>query len=308
MNAVTKKLVEDFQHHEIRALTKLISLAENEDLEAFSAMELLSKTERRARVLGITGPPGAGKSSLISAFIEPLRSAQKRVAVLAVDPTSPISGGAVLGDRIRLTDHFNDPGVFIRSVSTRGRLGGISLATPQSISLVESFGFDYLFVESVGVGQNEHEISRWTDVTVLVLTPDSGDGIQAIKAGVLELADIIVVNKNEEGRGEGLLRELESTFRESGKKMPVICATSEKDPASRKALSVTLDKWFSDNQKLRADRRASVPKKLCQALVAGYVLDLAAKWAEKQDLTATSPYAAFRAFQKALSKEKMGLS
>lgn len=300
MNSATQKLVDAFKKKEIRALTKLISLAENEDPESRLALEALAGSAQ-ARVVGVTGPPGAGKSSLVSHFIETLRAQKKRVAVLAVDPTSPLTGGAVLGDRIRLTAHFNDPDVFIRSVSTRGRLGGISLATPQSIALVEAFGFDYLFVESVGVGQNEHEISRWTDVTLLVLTPDSGDGIQAIKAGVLEMADLIVVNKNEDGRGEAMYRELEATFKESPKKAgrssPVLCLSTEKDPESRKQVVSAIEGWFGTNQKVREDRRLAFPKRLCHALIINHLNELVATWTHQQDFSKASPFALFRAFK-----------
>ena len=296
MNTATQNLVDAFKKKEIRALTKLISLAENEDPESLLALEALSSSAK-SRVVGITGPPGAGKSSLVSSFVESLRAQGKKVAVLAVDPTSPLTGGAVLGDRIRLTAHFNDPDVFIRSVSTRGRLGGISLATPQSIALVESFGFDYLFVESVGVGQNEHEISRWTDLTMLILTPDSGDGIQAIKAGVLEVADLIVVNKNEEGRGEGMFRELEATFRENGKRMPVLCLSTEKDPQSRKQIVAALKAWFTANQKVRDDRRIAFPKRLCHALIVNHLAEVASSWTDKKNFTASSPFALFREFK-----------
>ncbi len=309
MLPANQKLVEEFKNGEWRALTKLISLSENGHPDAIQALEAVAtKNPSTSHIVGVTGPPGAGKSSLINFFIEHGRRAKQKIAVLAVDPTSPISGGAVLGDRIRLSDHFNDPNVFIRSVSTRGQLGGISLATPQSIALCEAFPFDWLYVESVGVGQNEYEIRRWTDVTVLVLTPDSGDGIQAIKAGVLEVADIIVINKNEGGRGEALYHELEATFREAGRKMPVLCLTSEKDLESRNHLGAAISHWFADNQVVCRERRAAFAKHLCDALVTGYLLELARKWAGKQDFSKVSPYSAFKKFQKTFPPERFELS
>ena len=294
MQVTTKKWIEAFGKRDVRALSRLISLAENADPDALAALEALGRPAKPTKVVGITGPPGAGKSSLINSFIQTLRRGSDRVAVLAVDPTSPVSGGAVLGDRIRMSEHFEDPNVFIRSVSTRGRLGGVSLATPQSVALCESFGFDWLFLESVGIGQNEIEVSRWSDVTVLVLTPDSGDGIQAIKAGVLEVADVILVNKNEAGRGEAFYRELEATFHESKKKMPALFLTSEKDPASREAAAQGIASWFQKNQALLKERRAGMAQRFARVLIENHGEQGLTKWLAAQK--GTDPYALYRSY------------
>ncbi len=296
MQDTTKKWVEAFGKGDVRALSRLISLAENADPDALAALEALSHGPKKTKVVGITGPPGAGKSSLINAFLQTLRRGQDKVAVLAVDPTSPVTGGAVLGDRIRMSEHFQDPHVFIRSVSTRGRLGGVSLATPQSVALCESFGFDWLFLESVGIGQNEVEVSRWSDVTVLVLTPDSGDGIQAIKAGVLEVADIILVNKNEDGRGEGFYRELEATFHESKKKMPGLFLTSEKDSTSRETAAKGISEWFEKNQTLLKERRAGMALRFARVLIENHAEQGLTKWLAAQK--EADPFAIFRRYQK----------
>ena len=154
-------------------------------------------TRPRARRFGVTGPPGAGKSSLIAALATLLRTGGEEVAIVAVDPTSPFSGGALLGDRIRMNDLATDPGIFIRSMATRGSLGGLAAATREVIDLLDAFGFPNILVETVGVGQTELEIASTADSVAVVLVPESGDGIQAMKAGLMEIADLFVVNKSD---------------------------------------------------------------------------------------------------------------
>lgn len=161
-----------------------------------------------ARVVGITGPPGAGKSTTVGALVGAYRADGMRVAVLAVDPSSPYSGGALLGDRIRMAAHINDPDVLIRSVATRGHLGGLAAAVPASITLVSALGYDLVILETVGVGQSEIEIAAVADPTVVVLNPGAGDAIQAAKAGLLEVADIVVVNKADRDGADQTVRDL----------------------------------------------------------------------------------------------------
>ncbi|BBY76168.1 LAO/AO transport system ATPase [Mycolicibacterium parafortuitum] len=161
-----------------------------------------------ARVLGITGPPGAGKSTTVGALVGAYRAGGKRVAVLAVDPSSPYSGGALLGDRIRMAAHINDPDVLIRSVATRGHLGGLAAAVPAAITLLSALGYDLVILETVGVGQSEIEIAAVADPTVVVLNPGAGDAIQAAKAGLLEVADIVVVNKADRDGADQTVRDL----------------------------------------------------------------------------------------------------
>ena len=156
---------------------------------------LLHPHTRAARVLGITGNPGAGKSTVVDAMVELLRAAHKRVAVLAIDPSSPFSGGAILGDRIRMNRHYADDGVFIRSLATRGSLGGLSTSTFDSVRVLDAAGFDFILVETVGVGQDEVDVARLAHTTVVVMVPGLGDDVQAIKAGLLEIADVFLINK-----------------------------------------------------------------------------------------------------------------
>lgn len=162
----------------------------------------------RARVAGLTGPPGVGKSTSTSALLTALRGEGLRVGVLAIDPSSPFSGGALLGDRIRMTEHATDPGVFIRSMATRGHLGGLSWATPQAVRVLDAAGFDVVLIETVGVGQSEVDVVKLADTTVVLLAPGMGDGIQAAKAGVLEIADVFVVNKADRDGADATVHDL----------------------------------------------------------------------------------------------------
>ena len=178
-----------------RALARLITIVEEGRSGAGRALGLAYPRSGRAYRIGITGAPGAGKSTLTDGLITALRRDGGPVAVLAVDPTSPFSGGAVLGDRVRMQDHASDPGVFIRSMASRGHLGGLSAAAPKGLTLLDAAGFPYLLIETVGVGQDEVEVADAADTTVVVLTPGWGDGVQAAKAGILEIGDVFVVNK-----------------------------------------------------------------------------------------------------------------
>lgn len=178
-----------------RAAARLISLIENRAPEASDALAELYPDTGKAFLVGITGPPGAGKSSLVDRLISAIRQDGLTVGVIAVDPASPFSGGAILGDRIRMKGHAGDPGVFIRSMSSRGQLGGLALATKAATEVLDAFGCQVILVETVGVGQSEVAIAQATDSTVLVLPPNLGDGIQAIKAGIMEVPDTFVVNK-----------------------------------------------------------------------------------------------------------------
>jgi len=162
----------------------------------------------RAQVIGLTGAPGVGKSTSTNALVRAFRAEGKRVAVIAVDPSSPFSGGALLGDRVRMGDHATDPGVFIRSMATRGHLGGLSWATPQALRVLDAAGFDVILVETVGVGQSEVEVVALADTTIVLLAPGMGDGIQAAKAGILEIADVFVVNKADRDGADQTARDL----------------------------------------------------------------------------------------------------
>lgn len=178
-----------------RALARAISLVEDRRPGGDRLLALLYPRGGAAAVVGVTGAPGTGKSTLVDRLVRHLRSEQRRVGVVAVDPSSPFTGGALLGDRIRMQDHAADPGVFIRSMSSRGHLGGLAATTDRVVALLDAAGFDPVLVETVGVGQSEVEVARAADTTVVVVTPQWGDGVQAAKAGLLEAGDVFVVNK-----------------------------------------------------------------------------------------------------------------
>jgi LAO/AO transport system kinase len=191
-----------------RALARAISLVENDDPEGWALVREVYPKTGRAAVIGFTGPPGVGKSTLIAALVKNARARKREVAVLSIDPSSPFTKGALLGDRIRLTDHFLDPGVFIRSMASRGSLGGLSEATLQAALLMDAAGKDDVLLETVGVGQAEVDIIDHADTVVLVLMPGSGDSIQALKAGVMEIPDVIVVNKSDHPLTDTMIREI----------------------------------------------------------------------------------------------------
>jgi LAO/AO transport system kinase len=191
-----------------RAVAQLISRVESGSPDLPEIAALLAPHTGRAQVVGLTGSPGVGKSTTTSALVTAFRRAGKRVGVLAIDPSSPFSGGALLGDRVRMQDHATDDGVFIRSMASRGHLGGLSAAVPQALRVLDAAGCDVILVETVGVGQAEVEIASLADTTVVLLAPGMGDGIQAAKAGILEIADIFVVNKADRDGADQVTRDL----------------------------------------------------------------------------------------------------
>jgi LAO/AO transport system kinase len=202
------KLAERLLAGDKRALAKAISLIENDEPAGWELVREVYPRTGRARIIGLTGPPGVGKSTLIGALTAEMRKADRQVAVLSIDPSSAFTQGALLGDRIRLSDHFLDAGVFIRSMASRGALGGLSEATLQAALLMDASGKDDVFIETVGVGQAEIDIVDHGDTVVLVLMPGSGDSIQALKAGVMEIPDVICVNKADHPMTDTMIREI----------------------------------------------------------------------------------------------------
>ncbi|MEN2465360.1 methylmalonyl Co-A mutase-associated GTPase MeaB [Ornithinibacillus sp. JPR2-1] len=219
------QLVERIQEQDIRALARAITLVENDHEDKLQIMQDAYQIKKNGMYIGLTGSPGAGKSSLVNRLISHIRQEGKTVAVIAVDPTSPFSGGALLGDRVRMNEHFIDDGVFIRSMATRGSLGGLARATKDALRLCDAFGFDVIMVETVGVGQSELDIMKIVDTTALVLTPNSGDVLQIFKAGIMEIADLFIINKADlpgVGKLRALLRELVHITKSAEHQTPIV--------------------------------------------------------------------------------------
>src|SRR6266513_965606 len=205
-----ESLAEGVRTGDTRALARAISLVENGDPLAYDLVREIYPTTGRTYAVGITGPPGVGKSSLISTLVGHIREQDRTVGVISVDPSSPFTQGALLGDRIRLSDHFLDPGVFIRSMGTRGHLGGLAEAALQALLVLDAAGKDLLFLETVGAGQSEVEVIGIADTVLLVLMPGSGDSVQALKAGIMEIPDVIAINKLDHPAAKTMVNEVRS--------------------------------------------------------------------------------------------------
>lgn len=258
------RLVEQARAGGPRAVARLISLVEGASPQLREVMAALAPLAGGAYVVGLTGSPGVGKSTSTSALVSAYRRRGKRVGVLAVDPSSPFSGGALLGDRVRMSEHASDPGVYIRSMATRGHLGGLSWAAPQAIRVLDAAGCDVVLVETVGVGQSEVDIASEADTTVVLLAPGMGDGIQAAKAGILEIGDVYVVNKADRDGADATARELNHMLglgeaRKPGDWRPPIVKTVAARGEGTDEVVEALEKhraWMQENGVL-AERRAA---------------------------------------------------
>lgn len=219
------ELARKIREGDARALARAATAVENRDPQAHEILRDLAPFAGHARIVGITGPPGAGKSTLVDAMALELRRAAKTVAIIAVDPSSRITGGAILGDRIRMQQHHADPGIFIRSMATRGTAGGIARATADMARLMDAAGRDFVLIETVGVGQDEIEIARLAQVTVVVLVPGMGDDVQAIKAGIMEIAGVFVINKSDQPGADRVEQELRAMLSLAENHYPPIVRT-----------------------------------------------------------------------------------
>jgi LAO/AO transport system kinase len=256
-----------------RALARAISLVENDDPEGWALVREVYPRTGRASVVGFTGPPGVGKSTLIGRLIEHVRGLDRQVAVLSIDPSSPFTQGALLGDRIRLTDHFLDPGVYIRSMASRGSLGGLSEATLQAALLMDASGKDDVFLETVGVGQAEVDIIDHADTVVLVLMPGSGDSIQALKAGVMEIPDVIAVNKSDHPLTDTMVREIRGVLSlgpQEGWRVPIVkTEASRNEGVEELAEKIAEHRVFIEGEGTLVERRKRNLMNEVVALAAG---------------------------------------
>ena len=208
LNQLTHTLIDQLRAGDVRTLARAISVVENRAPGWSVLLKALFPHSGKARVLGLTGPPGAGKSTLVDQLARRYRKDKRTVGIIAVDPTSPYTGGAILGDRIRMQEHFADPGIYIRSMATRGSLGGLARTTADVTTVLDAAGRDLVMIETVGVGQDEVDIVRLAEITILILVPGMGDDVQTIKAGIMEIADIFVINKSDRDGAENVEREI----------------------------------------------------------------------------------------------------
>src|SRR5690349_10094325 len=248
LHSETQALVEQLRGGDARALSRTISMVENRSPGWAELLKVLFPHSGRARIIGLTGAPGAGKSTLVDQLARHYRKEKRTVGIIAVDPTSPYTGGAILGDRIRMQEHFSDSGIYIRSMATRGSLGGLARTTADVATVLDASGRDLVMIETVGVGQDEVDIVRLADITIVILVPGMGDDVQTIKAGIMEIADIFVINKSDrEGadRVEREIRALQSLAIRSDHWTPPVVKTVASEGAGIAELASTMERYES---------------------------------------------------------------
>lgn len=261
MTSTMQSWIEQIRAGNPRALARAITAVENREENSHELLKRLFEHSGTARVLGVTGSPGAGKSTLVDALAREYRKQGKTIGIVAVDPTSPFSGGAILGDRIRMSSHHADPGIFIRSMATRGALGGLSHTTADIATVLDASGRDLVMIETVGVGQDEIDIVRLADVTIVILVPGMGDDVQSIKAGIMEIADIFVINKADRDGADRVEREIRAmqslAHPRSDNWTPPVVKTIASDGTGVPELAKAIDSYekFLDSTELGRQRR-----------------------------------------------------
>jgi len=261
---------------DVRALARLLSLVEDESPQVRSVIKDLLSATGGTRIIGLTGAPGVGKSTMTGALVGAFRASGHKVAVLAVDPSSPLTGGALLGDRIRMQAHATDDHVFIRSMANRGQLGGLAAATPQAIRVLDAAGFDLILVETVGVGQDEVDIASLADSVIVLVAPGMGDSIQAAKAGILEVADLFVVNKADKPDAQQVVRDLRNMIALAGRgeddwKPPIVSTVAVRNEGIQELVSRLNQhwSWLGDTGELKQRRLARAREELTALAFAG---------------------------------------
>ena len=284
-------LVQGVLAREPRAVARAISLVEDGDAELAALSAGLFEHTGAARTVGLTGAPGVGKSTIATALVRAARAAGTRVAVLAIDPTSPYTGGALLGDRVRMQEHATDPDVFIRSMATRGHLGGMALAAPEAVRILDAAGYALVIVETVGVGQAEIDVAAATDTAVVVLAPGAGDAVQLAKAGILEVADVFVVNKTDREGAPEVVRGLQQMLHLGAARdwdPPIVTATATEGDGIE-GLWAAIERhqeWLIDSDGLTAKRQARIVQEVGSLAAERFKVSVADVLANDGDLTA----------------------
>ena len=265
------QLIERLKSGDRRAAARLISILENRDTDFIEYYKEIFKMSGKAHIIGVTGPPGAGKSTLTDKLAKQFRNRDLKVGIIAVDPTSPFTGGAILGDRVRMGDLATDPGVFIRSMGSRGHLGGLSEATKFAVRVLDAYGCDVIFIETVGVGQSEIEIVRHADTVLMVMVPGLGDDIQAIKAGIMEIGDVFAVNKSDREGAKRTKTEIEMMLDSSSReRKPTVTLTTASEGTGVNELMAEIDShrnYLEENNLMEVKRKQQIDAEIDEMII-----------------------------------------